>query len=143
MDTAHELRRNVEYDAHIVDPNLGEMDQHIKVFGTNTIMLTGRMAGMDVFMGSSAVPLPSGGSRNFQFAATPRGDGSDADREQADAALTMAIAFGEQLLKDDDPVMGTIHFREDLLLPADRALTRFLRYVRSFHRANPARDFLS
>jgi hypothetical protein len=54
----------------------------------------------------------------------------------------MALAFGEQLLKDDDPVMTTVHFREDLLLPADRALTRFLRYVRSFPRANPARDFL-
>jgi phenylpropionate dioxygenase-like ring-hydroxylating dioxygenase large terminal subunit len=135
--------RDVEYDAHIVDPMLGEMDQHIKVFGTNTIMLTGKMAGMEVFMGSSAVPIPSGGCRNFQFAATPKGDGSDADREQADAALTMALAFGEQLLKDDDPVMTTVHFREDLLLPADRALVRFLRYVRSFPRANPARDFLS
>ena len=63
---------NVEYDAHIVDPNLGPMEQHIKVYGTNTIMLTGEMAGMKVFMGSSAVPLPSGGSRNFQFAATPK-----------------------------------------------------------------------
>lgn len=134
---------NVEYDAHIVDPMLGEMDQHIKVFGTNTIMLTGQMAGMEVFMGSSAVPLPDGRCRNFQYAATPKGDGSDADREQADAALTMALAFGEQLLKDDDRVMGSIHFREDLLLPADRALTRFLRYVRSFPRANPARDFLT
>jgi phenylpropionate dioxygenase-like ring-hydroxylating dioxygenase large terminal subunit len=133
---------NVEYDAHIVDPNLGPMDQHIKVFGTNTIMLTGEMAGMQVFMGSSAVPVPSGGSRNFQFAATPRGDGAAGEEEQADAALTMALAFGEQLLKDDDPVMTTVHFREDLLLPADRALTRFLRYVRSFPRANPARDFL-
>jgi len=134
---------NVEYDAHIVDPNLGPMDQHIKVFGTNTIMLTGEMAGMKVFMGSSAVPLPNGGARNFQFAATPRGDGSDGDRETAEMALGMALAFGEQLLKDDDAVMSTIHFREDLLLPADRALTRFLRYVRSFPRANPARDFLN
>jgi phenylpropionate dioxygenase-like ring-hydroxylating dioxygenase large terminal subunit len=134
---------NVEYDAHIVDPVLGEMDQHIKVFGTNTIMLTGRMAGMDVFMGSSAVPIPAGGCRNFQYASTPKGDGDEADRERADAALTMALAFGEQLLKDDDPVMGTVHFREDLLLPADRALTRFLRYVRSFPRANRARDFLT
>jgi phenylpropionate dioxygenase-like ring-hydroxylating dioxygenase large terminal subunit len=135
--------RHVEYDAHIVDPNLGEMDQHIKTFGTNTIMLTGRMAGMEVYMGSSAVPLPNGTSRNFQFAATPKGDGSEGEREQADAALTMALAFGEQLLKDDDRVMSTVHFREDLLLPADRALTRFLRYVRAFPRSNPARDFLS
>ena len=128
---------NVEYDAHIVDPNFGPMDQHIKVFGTNTIMLTGEMAGMQVFMGSSAVPVPSGGSRNFQFAATPRGDGAAGEEEQADAALTMALAFGEQLLKDDDPVMTTVHFREDLLLPADRALTRFLRYVRSFPSREP------
>lgn len=134
---------NVEYDAHIVDPNLGPMDQHIKVFGANTIMLTGEMAGMKVFMGSSAVPRPNGGARNFQYAATPKGDGSDADRENAEMALSMALAFGEQLLKDDDAVMSTIHFREDLLLPADRALTRFLRYVRAFPRANPAREFLT
>jgi nitrite reductase/ring-hydroxylating ferredoxin subunit len=133
----------IDYDAHIVDPNLGEMDQHIKVFGTNTIMLSGQMAGMDVLMGSSAVMLPAGGSRNFQFAATPRNEGTDEEREQADVAISMALAFGEQLLKDDDRVMETIHFREDLLLPADRALVRFLRHVRSFPRAHPARDFLN
>jgi hypothetical protein len=132
----------IDYDAHIVDPNLGEMDQHITTFGTNTIMLSGQMGGMDVLMGSSAVPLPDGRSRNFQFAATPRSTGSDEEREQAEMAMSMAIAFGEQLMKDDDRVMSTIHFREDLLLPADRALTRFLRYVRSFPRANPAREFL-
>lgn len=133
----------IDYDAHIVDPVLGEMDQHITTFSTNTIMLTGKMGGMDVFMGSSAVPLPDGTSRNFQFAATPKRTGSAEEREQAEVAMSMALAFGEQLLKDDDPVMGTIHFREDLLLPADRALTRFLRYVRGFPRANPAREFLN
>jgi nitrite reductase/ring-hydroxylating ferredoxin subunit len=132
----------IDYDAHIVDPNLGEMEQHITVYGTNTIMLTGQMGGMDVLMGSSAVPLPDGRARNFQYAATPRATGTDEEREQADVALSMALAFGEQLLKDDDRVMSTIHFREDLLLPADRALTRFLRYVRAFPRANPAREFL-
>ena len=130
------------HDAHIVDPNLGEMDQHITTFGTNTIMLTGQMGGMDVLMGSSAVMLPDGRARNFQFAATPRVTGADEEREMADVALSMALAFGEQLLKDDDRVMATIHFREDLLLPADRALTRFLRYVRAFPRANPGREFL-
>ena len=133
----------IDYDAHIVDPMLGEMEQHITTFGTNTIMLTGKMGGMDALMGSSAVPLPDGTSRNFQFAATPRTTGSDEEREQAEVAMSMGLAFGEQLLKDDDRVMSTIHFREDLLLPADRALTRFLRYVRSFPRANPARDFLN
>ena len=129
----------VDYDAHIVDPTLGEMDQHIKVFGTNTIMLTGQMGGLDVLMGSSAVPLPDGRARGTSSSRRRRRrPGTDEEREQADMALSMALAFGEQLLKDDDRVMETIHFREDLLLPADRALTRFLRYVRSFPRAQPA-----
>ncbi len=141
-DAIEITEHTIDYDAHIVDPNLGEMDQHITTFGTNTIMLTGQMGGMDVLMGSSAVPLPKGWARNFQFAATPRRTGSDEEREQAEIAMSMALAFGEQLLKDDDRVMANIHFREDLLLPADRALTRFLRYVRGFPRANPARDFL-
>jgi nitrite reductase/ring-hydroxylating ferredoxin subunit len=143
VDAIEMNETTIDYDAHIVDPNLGEMDQHVKVFGTNTIMLSGQMAGMDVLMGSSAVMLPNGGSRNFQFAATPKQEGTDDEREQADVALSMALAFGEQLLKDDDRVMETIHFREDLLLPADRALARFLRHVRAFPRAHPARDFLN
>jgi phenylpropionate dioxygenase-like ring-hydroxylating dioxygenase large terminal subunit len=142
IDAIEVADRHMEYDADLEDPNLGMMHQHIKVFGTNTIMLTGQMMGQEVYMGSSAVPLPDGRSRNFQYAATPKGDGSSDERDQADAALTMALAFGEQLLKDDDRVMSTVHFREDLMLPADRALVRFLRYVRAFPRANPARAFL-
>ena len=38
--------------------------------------------------------------------------------------------------------MQTIHFREDVLLPADRALSRFLAYVRGYPRAHPSADFI-
>ncbi|HEX6313181.1 MAG TPA: Rieske 2Fe-2S domain-containing protein, partial [Acidimicrobiia bacterium] len=89
VDAIEMTDHTIDYDAHIVDPNLGEMDQHIKVFGTNTIMLSGKMAGMDVLMGSSAVMLGDGRSRNFQFAATPRVTGTDEERDQADVAMSM------------------------------------------------------
>ena len=122
---------------------MGLFEQHIKVWGTNTIMLSGTMAGMLVLLGSSAAPTPSGGSRNFPFVAVPRDESTPEAVQGAENRMQMGLAFGEQLLEDDTPVMNTIHFREDLLLPADRALARFLRYVRQFPRMNPARDFVN
>jgi nitrite reductase/ring-hydroxylating ferredoxin subunit len=133
----------IDYDAVIEDPNLGVMEQHITVFGTNTIMLSGTMGGMEVLLGSSASPLPNGGCVNWPFAATPRDESSPEAKQGCENRLMMGLAFGDQLLKDDTPVMNTIHFREDLLLPADRALTRFLRYARHFPRANPGGEFLT
>ncbi len=39
--------------------------------------------------------------------------------------------------------MQTIRFREDTLLSADHALTRFLAYVRRRPRAHPSADFIT
>src|SRR5207237_847196 len=54
---------SVEYDVVFEDPNLGVFEQHVKVFGTNTITLSGRMAGADLLTLFSGVPLPGGHTR--------------------------------------------------------------------------------
>src|SRR5205823_4577877 len=56
---------SVEYDVVFEDPNLGVFEQHVKVFGTNTITLSGRMAGADLLTLFSGVPLPGGHTRGW------------------------------------------------------------------------------
>ena len=129
---------SVEYDVVFEDPNLGVFEQHVKVFGTNTITLSGRMAGADLLTLFSGVPLPGGHTRGWVVTAT-RGDGDEA---AVAARLAAGEAFFLGLIAEDNPIMQTIHFREDVLLPADRALSRFLAYVRGYPRAHPSADFI-
>jgi hypothetical protein len=44
------------------------------------------------------------------------------------------------LIADDEQVLRGVHFRVDKLVPADRALTKFFRYVEHFPRAHPGAD---
>src|SRR5947208_288863 len=109
-----------------------------KVFGTNTITLSGRMAGADLLTLFSGVPLPGGHTRGWVVTAT-RGNGDEAE---VAARLAAGEAFFLGLIAEDNPIMQTIRFREDVLLPADRALSRFLAYVRGYPRAHPSADFI-
>ncbi len=130
---------SVEYDVVFEDPSLGVFEQHVKVFGTNTITLSGKMAGADLLTLFSGVPLPSRHTRGWVVTATRPGGGDDA----VAARLAAGEAFFLGLIAEDNPVMQTIRFREDVLLPADHALARFLAYVRRYPRAHPAADFIT
>jgi hypothetical protein len=41
---------------------------------------------------------------------------------------------------EDDPIMKTIRFHERPLIDADRALARFMRYLRRFPTARPTAE---
>lgn len=131
----------IGYDLVVTDPNLGTMQQNITIFGTSTVMMTGLLGGVEMLLAATATPLPGGGCRNYAFSAsTPDANGGvDAEVE---ARLTMSLGFGEGLIKDDVPIMTSIHMREEFLLPADRALVRYLHYVRDYPRANPGGEFI-
>jgi len=96
------------------------------------------MAGADLLTLFSGVPLPGGHTRGWVVTAT-RGDGDEA---AVAARLAAGEAFFLGLIAEDNPIMETIRFREDVLLPADRALSRFLAYVRGYPRAHPSADFI-
>jgi phenylpropionate dioxygenase-like ring-hydroxylating dioxygenase large terminal subunit len=125
----------VEYDSRFVDPRFGAMEQHIRVFGTNCIALSGTMGGVELLSMFAGTPTPSGVTKGWTVTAT--------SHDPADPVLGMAEAFFQGLIAEDGPVMNTIHFREDVLLGADRLLARFLKYLRGYPRANPAEEFLS
>jgi phenylpropionate dioxygenase-like ring-hydroxylating dioxygenase large terminal subunit len=127
----------IQYDVRFEDPNLGVFDQRIRVTGTNTIALAGRLNGMAILSMATGTPTPDGRTHGWSVTATPKSEGSDAEREQR---LQIGEAFFRRLIQEDEPIMKTIRFHDGLLIDADRALARFLQYVRRFPTARPAAD---
>ena len=127
----------IQYDVRFEDPNLGVFDQRIRVTGTNTIALAGRLNGMAILSMATGTPTPDGRTHGWSVTATPRAEGNDAEREQR---LQIGEAFFRRLIQEDEPIMKTIRFHDGLLIDADRALARFLQYVRRFPTARPAAE---
>jgi len=125
----------IQYDVRFEDPNLGIFDQRIRVTGTNTIALAGRLNGMAILSMATGTPTPDGRTHGWSVTATPKSEGSDAEREQR---LQIGEAFFRRLIQEDEPIMQTIRFHDGLLIDADRALARFLQYVRRFPTARPS-----
>jgi nitrite reductase/ring-hydroxylating ferredoxin subunit len=127
----------IQYDVRFEDPNLGVFDQRIRVTGTNTIALAGRLNGMAILSMATGTPTPDGRTHGWSVTATPRAEGNDAEREQR---LQIGEAFFRRLIQEDEPIMKTIRFHDGLLIDADRALARFLQYVRRFPTARPVAE---
>jgi len=49
----------------------------------------------------------------------------------------------KHIVSEDIPIMQTIHFRPGTLTKSDKALGKFLQYVRNFPRAHPSAEFIS
>jgi len=124
----------IQYDVRFEDPNLGVFDQRIRVTGTNTIALAGRLNGMAILSMATGTPTPDGRTHGWSVTATPKSEGNDAERA---ARLQIGEEFFRRLIKEDEPIMKTIRFHDGLLIDADRALARFLQYVRRFPTARP------
>jgi len=128
----------IQYDARFEDPNLGVFDQCIRVTGTNTIALAGKLNGRSVCSMATGTPTPDGRTIGWMVTATPR---SEAAPEQRARQLQIGEAFFKRLIEEDTPVLSTAHFREGVLIEADRALAMFFQYVKRFPRARPAAGF--
>lgn len=127
----------LEYEAQFESPEFGAFDQKIRVFGTNTICLRGTMGGQKMLTMYTGTPRPNGYTRGWVVSAAPRPPEETPEAiEFCDQQVAMTEAFFVGLIEQDTPVMSSIRFREGALVPADRALARFLKYVRSYPKAN-------
>jgi phenylpropionate dioxygenase-like ring-hydroxylating dioxygenase large terminal subunit len=127
-----------EYDTVFDMPNIGSMQQRIRQCGTNTVALCATVNGEDSMAMFSGTPLRDGLTASYSFAATANTrDGSAEQDEAVEMRLAIQEAFSDQLLADDIPVLSTLRFREGALLPDDRMLARYLRFVRQYPRMDP------
>ncbi len=122
---------------------LGRQHQRVRVFGTNAICLQFTAEDGSLTMMGSAMRIQADGScANYQYAGAVKGNLDEAGLADLAAGLDVGLAFGDQLAQEDNPVMEGIHFREDSLLKQDRALAKYVRYVKAFPRSKGACDFL-
>jgi nitrite reductase/ring-hydroxylating ferredoxin subunit len=67
----------------------------------------------------------------------------DNESEEAHQAFHQRILQLElDLVAEDKPVLQNLRFQQGYLTKSDKALGKFLDYIRGYPRANPARDFL-
>jgi nitrite reductase/ring-hydroxylating ferredoxin subunit len=143
VDSIEITDTKIEYDMVWEDPNFGRIEQHIKDFGTNVVSILGVMAGVRVGQFFAGRPTPGDGTYGYVVVSVPTAELQGVDDATVDAQLTMAMDYGRGLIADDQRILPGIRFKADRLLPADRALSRFLRYVEKFPRAHPASRFIT
>lgn len=129
----------IDYQQKMRHALFGEIDQHVRIYGSNIFSLEGTIGPMHVIALSTARPTIPGHCQNYSVALTPR-DGSD---EEIETRLKMMEGFARELVKDDKPIMTTIRIRPGSLTKSDWGLKRYLEYARDFPRNDEAVPFIS
>ncbi len=103
--------------------------------------VTGELAGVRVGMFFAGRPVPGetpgGHNHGFNVVSVPNAETQGVEPEVVEQQLEMAYTYARGLIADDEQVLRGVHFRVDKLVTADRALSRFFRYVERFPRAHP------
>lgn len=123
-------------------PGMGPLEQHVTIFGTNCLIFETSFMGRLVYQMSAGKALPGNRTLASMMVATPKSTGEPGEDEMIDNVLEQAMNFGRTLFEEDDIVMSSISFRQDILTPADRQLSNFLAYVRKYPRTTIACDMI-
>jgi phenylpropionate dioxygenase-like ring-hydroxylating dioxygenase large terminal subunit len=107
--------------------------QHGLVSGTNSFAQHLTTGSNEMFMLFTGCSIAAGKSMGY-YVIGVRNGAPPAERQ---ARLTALKQFVDKLHGEDDAVLSTIRFRKGVLIAADQHLSRFLKYVDGFPRAEP------
>ena len=132
----------VDFEGLITSPEMGTMEARIRIHGPNTFLMSSTIetpgGPMTTHEMGAMVPVP-GGCRGFSVFST--------DLQADDATVFGTIdglhAFAQRLQAEDLPILDSIHFRPDTLTSSDKALAKFLQFVREFPRSTEALGLLN
>jgi phenylpropionate dioxygenase-like ring-hydroxylating dioxygenase large terminal subunit len=112
----------------------------VGIYGTSIFyqssVFNGRWFG---FLAPFGLPRP-GQTKTYMIVAARKADG---DRASTEAFLQFAMDLEKKVVSEDIPIMQSIHFRPGTLTKSDKALGKFLQYLRNFPRAHPAAEFIT
>jgi nitrite reductase/ring-hydroxylating ferredoxin subunit len=121
-------------------PNGHAYDVRIDIHGPNLFLQTGLLDGRWYFwMTSPSLPAPGRTDSFYVYGVHKEPDESE---ESAKQAVEKVFHAQMEFYSDDSDIFDTIHFQPGLLTSKDATLADFLDYLRSYPRANPAREFL-
>ncbi|MCX6465087.1 MAG: Rieske 2Fe-2S domain-containing protein [Pseudonocardiales bacterium] len=129
---------SIGYRALLTSDDFGDMDQYVKITGTNIFTMDGVLGGARFRALAAGTPTVPGHTKNYSVVFAPRDAGTPEEVENMLIGMEQFTVF---LTEGDQPVLQNIHFREDTLLSGpDQALMMYLRHVREFPREElPAR----
>jgi nitrite reductase/ring-hydroxylating ferredoxin subunit len=126
LQTLHGLPALAVPNELAIDASSIEFDngvQHGRITGTNVFAQHLRIAGRDMYMLFSGVPVEPGWSKGHFVVGVPKGE---------EARLGEVRQMVDRLNGEDLPVLSTLRFRRGLLTASDRHLARYFRYVEEF-----------
>ncbi len=127
-------RHEAEYEIDFDSPDMGAIEQRIRVTGTN--ISTHVTVGQTTTIGVTTA-TPVGTSLELYLVACAPNDASRSP-EAIDSELREQETFVDNLLADDIRVMTGIAFRAGTFVQEDQPMARWLRWVHAFPVADPA-----
>ena len=136
---------SVEFRNEVHDATLGHVRQHFKLYGTNTLTLSNSPvdAPFELLSLFSATPINGGLTKGYTVTGTPTQGDDEGPRARVEQILDRGEHFARTIMGEDNPVLETIRFRPDVLIPVDRPMIRWLQYVRRFPVAHPSQPFIT
>ncbi len=112
------------------------IDYRVGIVGSNIFFRQGRIDGR--FVGGMAPMgiIGKGRLRNYLVAVTTKG------ASDTEVFLDEMLDLSKKIIAEDLPILKSIRFRQGTLTRSDKALARFLEYVRAFPRAHPSAAFI-
>jgi phenylpropionate dioxygenase-like ring-hydroxylating dioxygenase large terminal subunit len=119
-------------------------DTHYKIdiYGTNIYLQQGTLNDQwYTMMLPMGLPRPGIMTAYMQIL-LPKGNGSTEELTRARYAAEALADMEMRFVIQDQDILNTIHFGAGYLIPEDQQFTRFLKYLRRYPRANPAKHYL-
>jgi phenylpropionate dioxygenase-like ring-hydroxylating dioxygenase large terminal subunit len=143
QDPAEEIEwtdHSMLYDFKGRPANGEPIEYRVGIFGTSIFYqsstFNGRWFG---FIAPMGLPRP-GQSKVFLIIAARKSDG---DAASTTAFIDFAMDLEKRVVSEDVPILQSIHFKPGTLTKSDKALGKFLQYLRSYPRAHPSAEFIS
>ena len=115
------------------------IEYRVGIYGTNIFYQSGTIHGR-WFGAMTPFGLPKPGqTRVFAIIAARK---ADSDEVSTAAFLKAVTELEMQVVREDLPVVNTIHFRPGTLTRSDRTLARFFQYLRDYPRCHPSAEFI-
>jgi phenylpropionate dioxygenase-like ring-hydroxylating dioxygenase large terminal subunit len=121
------FRRRMVWEADMGEKAGGGWRPEIYVYGMNSIRTMGDQDGRLKWYIAASAPLGREGTKFFITVITTRGEG---DIEFLDRQAAMHTA----IMNEDVPVLNNLRYGNFLLVPSDKAMTRFIRSVLKYPR---------
>jgi phenylpropionate dioxygenase-like ring-hydroxylating dioxygenase large terminal subunit len=119
-----------------------ELEYRVGIHGTNIFYQMGTVNGRwFAFLYPCGIHRP-GTLRSYFVIATQKSDGTPEDDRRVQETLDFAQALEIAVVDQDVDILNSIRFTRGMFTRSDRALGRFVDYLKTFPRAHPGADYI-